>query len=150
MPSTKKSISKRAASIVSSASVPPSPPLPTTPSSASLSALATDRCNIQGNSSRVKPAAKQRVDSLAASQVGRQVGHFACCCYPQGLFLSPFPLWHLHACINLNILCCVDARMPYELSARYRSVCFKLNCKYLNVAGPDIDYTPSVLSQTVN
>lgn len=143
MPSTKKSISKRAASIVSSASVPP-------PSSASLSALATDRCNIQGNSSRVKPAAKQRVDSLAASQVGRQVGHFACCCYPQGPFLSPFPPWHLHACINLNILCCVDARMPYELSARYRSVCFKLNCKYLNVAGPDIEYTPSVLSQTVN
>lgn len=67
-------------------------PLPTTPSSALLSALATDRCNIQGNSSRVKPAAKQRVDSLAASQVGRQVGHFACCCYPQGLSLPPSPL----------------------------------------------------------
>lgn len=144
MPSTKKSISKRAASIVSSAYPPP------------LICFIICTCNWslqhsrQLKSSQASGKAKSR---QLGSQSGRQTSRpFCMLLLPPRTLPSPFPypLWHLHACINLNILCCVDARMPYELSARYRSVCFKLNCKYLNVTGPDIEYTPSVLSQTVN
>lgn len=142
MPSTKKSISKRAASIVSSA-YPPPPHL--------LHYLHLQLIVATFKATQVESSQRQAKSRQLGSQSGRQTSRpFCMLLLPPRTLPFPLPPWHLHACINLNILCCVDARMPYELSARYRSVCFKLNCKYLNVAGPDIEYTPSVLSQTVN